>query len=127
MADSPGISEKVRTVAQMGRSKLVSEWQAQFGAPPPPTLRVELMRPVLADFGFLRNNYQARSYLNIQNTGGLSTTSLPATLSIDGATNLWIANAGANIVSGFTRNGAALAQNGFHTGADPSSFANAAP
>ena len=30
-----------------GRSELVSEWQAQFGAPPPPKLRVELMRPVL--------------------------------------------------------------------------------
>ena len=42
MADSPGISEKVRTVAQMGRSELVSEWQAQFGAPPPPTLRVRV-------------------------------------------------------------------------------------
>jgi hypothetical protein len=31
----------------MGRPQLVSEWQAQFGAPPPPKLRVELMRPVL--------------------------------------------------------------------------------
>jgi hypothetical protein len=31
----------------MGRTELVSEWQAQFGAPPPPKLRVELMRPVL--------------------------------------------------------------------------------
>ena len=47
MADSPGIAGKVRGVAQMGRSELVSEWQAQFGAPPPAKLRVELMRPVL--------------------------------------------------------------------------------
>jgi hypothetical protein len=47
MADLPGISEKVRAVSQMGRSELVSEWQSQFGAPPPPKLRVELMRPVL--------------------------------------------------------------------------------
>jgi hypothetical protein len=31
----------------MGRSELVSEWQAQFDTPPPPKLRVELMRPVL--------------------------------------------------------------------------------
>jgi len=31
----------------MGRPELVSEWQAQFGAPPPPKLRMELMRPVL--------------------------------------------------------------------------------
>lgn len=31
----------------MGRPELVSEWQAQFGAPPPAKLRVELMRPVL--------------------------------------------------------------------------------
>jgi hypothetical protein len=31
----------------MGRTELVSEWQAQFGALPPPKLRVELMRPVL--------------------------------------------------------------------------------
>jgi hypothetical protein len=47
MADSLQITEKVRSVAQMGRSELVSEWQAQFGALPPPKLRVELMRPVL--------------------------------------------------------------------------------
>ena len=47
MADSPGIAEKVRAVAQIGRPELVSEWQAQFGAPPPPRLRMELMRPVL--------------------------------------------------------------------------------
>ena len=47
MAVSQGISEKVRAVAQMGRPGLVSEWQTQFGAPPPPKLRVELMRPVL--------------------------------------------------------------------------------
>jgi hypothetical protein len=47
MADSLRVIEKVRCVAQMGRSELVSEWQAQFGTPPPPKLRVELMRPVL--------------------------------------------------------------------------------
>ena len=47
MADSLGIAEKVRAVAQMGRSGLVSEWQAQFGALPPSRLRMELMRPVL--------------------------------------------------------------------------------
>jgi hypothetical protein len=47
MVDSPGIGEKVRSVAQMGRPELVSEWHAQFGAPPPLKLRVELMRPVL--------------------------------------------------------------------------------
>jgi hypothetical protein len=34
MADSLGITEKVRAVAQMGSSELVSEWQAQFGSPP---------------------------------------------------------------------------------------------
>ena len=104
------------TISNFGNSNFV--WQI--------TTNGKLLKLHLADFGFLRNNYQAQSYLNIQNTGGLSTTSLPATLSIDGATNLWIANAGSNIVSGFTRNGAALAQNGFHTGADLSSFANAA-
>lgn len=37
----------MRSVTQMGRPELVSEWQAQFGAPPPPKLRAELMRPVL--------------------------------------------------------------------------------
>jgi hypothetical protein len=47
MADSLRVAEKVRAVRQRGRSELVSEWQAQFGAPPPPKLRVELMRPVL--------------------------------------------------------------------------------
>ena len=47
MADSPQITEKVRAVGQMGRPELVSEWQAQFGAPPPSRLRMELMRPVL--------------------------------------------------------------------------------
>jgi hypothetical protein len=47
MEDSPGIGEKVQAVTQMGRLELVSEWQAQFGAPPPPKLRTELMRPVL--------------------------------------------------------------------------------
>ena len=47
MADSLRVTEQVRGVAQMGRPQLVSEWQAQFGAPPPPKLRVELMRPVL--------------------------------------------------------------------------------
>ena len=104
------------TISNFGNSNFV--WQI--------TTNGKLLKLHLADFGFLRNNYQAQSYLNIQNTGGLSTTSLPATLSIDGATNLWIANAGSNVVSGFTRNGTALAQNGFHTGADPSSFANAA-
>jgi hypothetical protein len=47
MADSLGVTERVRAVAGMGRPELMSEWQAQFGAPPPPKLRVELMRPVL--------------------------------------------------------------------------------
>jgi hypothetical protein len=47
MADSLQITEKVRAVAQMGRPELVSEWQAQFGAPPPSRLRMELMRPIL--------------------------------------------------------------------------------
>lgn len=47
MADSLRVMEKVRYVAQMGRTELVSEWQAQFDTPPPPKLRVELMRPVL--------------------------------------------------------------------------------
>jgi len=47
MADSLRVAEKVRAVAQMGRSELVSEWRVQFGAPPPPKLRVELIRPVL--------------------------------------------------------------------------------
>jgi hypothetical protein len=47
MRDSQRTTEKVRSIAQMGRPELVSEWQTQFGAPPPPKLRVELMRPVL--------------------------------------------------------------------------------
>jgi Protein of unknown function (DUF2924) len=47
VADLLGISEKVRAIEGMGRPELVSEWQTQFGAPPPPKLRVELMRPVL--------------------------------------------------------------------------------
>ena len=47
MADSLPITEKVRSVAQMGRPELVSEWQAQFGAPPASKLRMELMRPIL--------------------------------------------------------------------------------
>lgn len=47
MTDLPEIAEKVRAVAGMGRSELVSEWQAQFGALPPPKLRMELMRAVL--------------------------------------------------------------------------------
>ena len=47
IADSERVTEKVQPVAQMGRSELASEWQAQFGAPPPPKLRMELMRPVL--------------------------------------------------------------------------------
>jgi hypothetical protein len=106
----------VPTISNFGNSNYV--WLA--------TTNGKLLKLHLADFGFLRNNFQAQSILNIQNLGGLSPTSLPATLSIDGATNLWIANAGSNIVSGFTRDGAALAQNGFHTGADLSSFANAA-
>ena len=104
------------TISNFGNSNFV--WQI--------TTNGKLLKLHLADFGLLRNNFQAQSYLLISHTGGLSDTSLPATLSIDGATNLWIAEAGANIVSGFTRDGAALAPNGFHTGADPSSFANAA-
>jgi Protein of unknown function (DUF2924) len=47
MAHLLGIPEKVRAVGQMGRLELVSEWRNQFGSPPPPKLRVELMRPVL--------------------------------------------------------------------------------
>jgi hypothetical protein len=47
MADSRQITEKVRAVAQMERPELVSEWQGQFGAPPPSRLRMELMRPIL--------------------------------------------------------------------------------
>jgi|HubBroStandDraft_6_1064221.scaffolds.fasta_scaffold753100_2 hypothetical protein len=47
MEDSLGIPEKVQVVVQTGRPGLVSEWQAQFGSPPLPKLRVELMRPVL--------------------------------------------------------------------------------
>jgi hypothetical protein len=47
MAESQGVAQKVRSVAQMGRSELVSEWSTQFGVPPPPKLRVELMRPIL--------------------------------------------------------------------------------
>jgi hypothetical protein len=47
MVDSLRIIDKVRAVEGMGRSELVREWQAQFGAPPPPKLRVELMRPAL--------------------------------------------------------------------------------
>jgi hypothetical protein len=47
MGDSLQITEKVGAVGQMGRPELVAEWQAEFGAPPPPKLRVELMRPVL--------------------------------------------------------------------------------
>jgi len=47
MADLVQITEKVRAVGRMGRPELVAEWQAQFGALPPPKLRVELMRPVL--------------------------------------------------------------------------------
>jgi hypothetical protein len=31
----------------MSRLELAAEWQAQFGAPAPPKLRAELMRPVL--------------------------------------------------------------------------------
>ena len=46
MGDSLQITEKVRAVGQMERPELVPEWQAEFGAPPPPKLRVELMRPV---------------------------------------------------------------------------------
>lgn len=38
MTDSVGIMEKVRSVPQMDRPKLMSEWQAQFGAPPPPKI-----------------------------------------------------------------------------------------
>jgi hypothetical protein len=47
IADSERVTEKLQSVGQMGRPELVSEWQVQFGAPPPPKLRVELMRPVL--------------------------------------------------------------------------------
>jgi hypothetical protein len=47
MPDSLHTTEKVQSVAHMGRPELVSEWQAQFGAPPPRKLRVELMRPAL--------------------------------------------------------------------------------
>lgn len=47
MTDLSEIAEKVRAVSELGRPELVSEWQAQFGAPPPSKLRMELMRPVL--------------------------------------------------------------------------------
>jgi hypothetical protein len=47
MADLQRVSEKVRSIADMSRPELISEWQAQFGAPAPPKLRAELMRPVL--------------------------------------------------------------------------------
>jgi Protein of unknown function (DUF2924) len=47
MADSQRTTEKVWAVAQMGRTELVRGWQTQFGAPHPPKLRVELMRPAL--------------------------------------------------------------------------------
>jgi hypothetical protein len=87
----------------------------------------KLLKLSLADYGLnIKNNYQAQTFLVISYAGGLSPTSSPATLSIDGATNLWIANAGANVVSGFAHNGIALAPNGFPTGASPSSFSDAA-
>jgi hypothetical protein len=47
MADLQRVSEKVRSVAEMSRLELAAEWEAQFGAPAPPRLRAELMRPVL--------------------------------------------------------------------------------
>jgi hypothetical protein len=106
----------VPTISNFGNSNYV--WQI--------TNNGKLLKLHLANYGFAKNNLQAQTYVNVSYAGGLSPTSLPATLSIDGATNLWIANAGANYVSGFNREGTALAPNGFHSGADPSAFVNAA-
>jgi streptogramin lyase len=63
---------------------------------------------------------------SISNYGGVAGSSLPATVSVDGAGNLWVANAGTNTVSGFTNAGTALARNGFPTGAGTNSDAYAA-
>jgi hypothetical protein len=47
MPDLQRVSEKVRSIPEMSRVELAAEWQAQFGTPPPPKLRMELMLPVL--------------------------------------------------------------------------------
>ena len=42
------ISRLVASLPTMDRPQLVAQWKEQFGNPPHPKLRIELMRPVLA-------------------------------------------------------------------------------
>jgi streptogramin lyase len=83
-----------------------------------------LIKLNLVDFS--STSHQAEIGAVIEFSGGLSGSSLPATISVDGAGSLWVANAGANIVSGFTNAGTALTANGFPTGAATSSLNYAA-
>lgn len=62
-------------------------------------------------------------YNTVDATGG--GLNAPATLSIDGAGNLWTANSGAATVSGFTNAGTALATNGFPSGGTGHTYAAA--
>jgi hypothetical protein len=42
------ISKLIKELPKMPRPLLVAQWKLQFGAPPHPKLRIELMRPCLA-------------------------------------------------------------------------------
>ena len=48
MDKRPEIRTLLRNLPSMGRPQLVAQWTVQFGTPPNPKLRVELMRPALA-------------------------------------------------------------------------------
>ena len=48
MDKQPEIRDLLRDLPSMGRPQLVAQWTVQFGTPPNPKLRVELMRPALA-------------------------------------------------------------------------------
>ena len=48
MENADEISQLVASIPNMDRPRLVAPWKKQFGNPPHPKLRIELMRPVLA-------------------------------------------------------------------------------
>jgi len=48
MDKQPEIRSLLGDLPSMGRPQLVAQWTIQFGTPPHPKLRVELMRPALA-------------------------------------------------------------------------------
>jgi hypothetical protein len=83
------------------------------------------LTPANFNITFGGHTYYNDNYLTATTTGKNGGLNSPATLSIDGANNLWVANSGNNTVSGFTNGGTALATSGIPNGGATSSVTNA--